>query len=114
MDSFGKQSRFEIKPIIEQKPFENKAVQSFFTKWCEINDSIEPEIISRAEWEKIEKKEILEREIHGKRKLFIPSDLQLWEMIGVMEVMDSDTFIKKPERQTEAKKEMLELGKNFR
>ncbi|HEY9584929.1 MAG TPA: tetratricopeptide repeat protein, partial [Candidatus Paceibacterota bacterium] len=45
--------------------------------------------------------------------LYIPEDLQLWEMVWVMEVVDHDTFAGKPERQDEAKKKLLELGEIF-
>jgi len=113
MNHFGEQSKFEIRPIIEQKPFENPAVQSFFSRWCKINDSIEPQTISRDDWEKRGIEGILEKRPDGKQTLFIPSDLQLWEMVGVMEVVDSDTFATKPERRIEAKEKMLALGRTF-
>ncbi len=107
------QPRFNIRPTIEQKPFENPAVQSFFAKWCEVNDSIEPKMVSRDDWEKRGTKGILEKKRGGKQTLYIPKDLQLWEMVGVMEVVDHDTFATKSERKDEAKKKLLELGKTF-
>ncbi len=103
-----------IKEKAEQKPFESPAVQSFFKKWCEINSSIEPEIIDRHNWEQKDKEEILKKGPDGKQTLFVPEDLQLWEMVGVMEVVDYDTFAAKPKRQDEKKKELLALGKTFR
>ena len=106
-------SKFEIKPTIEQKPFENPAIQAFFGKWCEINDSIEPQVISRDDWERKYKKIILEKRSDGKQNLYIPEDLRLWEIVGVMEAVDHDTFAAKPERQNEAKKKLMELGKMF-
>lgn len=105
------QPKFEIQSIIEQRPFKNPAVQSFFTKWCEINDSIVPELILREEWEqKASTERLLQKREDGKQTLYIPEDLQLWEMVGVMEAVDHDTFAEKPERQNEAKEKILELG----
>jgi len=113
MNNFQKQQKFELSPVIEQKPFESYATQSFFLKWCDINDSIVPNIISRTEWEKIGLKGILEKREDGKQNLYIPDDLQLWEMIGVVEVVDYDTFAKKPNLRNEKKNELLVLGKTF-
>ena len=105
--------QFEIRPMIEQKPFENPAVQSFFNRWCEINDSIRPQIISREEWEEKSKKGLLEKRPDGMQNLFIPADLQLWEMVGVMEAIDTDTFADKPARQKAKKEELVNLGRTF-
>ncbi len=113
MNHFREQSKFEIKPSIEQEPFESPAVQSFFTKWCEINDSIQPQVVTREQWDSRGMQEILEKRPDGKKTLFIPKDLQLWEMIGVMEVLDKDTFAAKPKRATEAKEKILALGRTF-
>ncbi|HEY9584242.1 MAG TPA: tetratricopeptide repeat protein [Candidatus Paceibacterota bacterium] len=113
MDHSSGQPKFEIRPIIEQKPFENPAVQSFFEKWCEINDSIVPQIVNRETWEQRGVKDVLERRPDGKQTLYLPEDLQLWEMVGVMEVVDHDTFAAKPERQNEKKDELVALGKLF-
>ncbi|MBI2057980.1 MAG: tetratricopeptide repeat protein [Candidatus Yanofskybacteria bacterium] len=112
MDNFGKK-KFEIQSIIEQKPFENTAVRAFFKKWCEANDSIVPEAVSRDDWEQKDAKDILEKRPDGKQTLYLPHDLQLWEMVGVMEVVDRDTFAVEPERQIQKKKELLALGKLF-
>lgn len=113
MDHFREQPKFEIQPVIEQRPFENPAVQSFFTEWCKINDSIQPQMVGRDEWEKRGIKGILEKRPDGKQALFIPEDLQLWEIVGVMEAVDRDTFAAKPERQAEAKEKLLALAKTF-
>lgn len=98
---------------MEQKPFKNPAVRSFFAKWCEINDSIEPRVVPREEWEEKREDGLLEKRTDGKQSLYIPEDLQLWEMVGVMEAVDHDTFSDKPQRQNEAKEKLLELGKTF-
>lgn len=112
MGHFREQSKFEIESIIEQKSFENPITQSFFTEWCKVNNHIEPKVINRDEWE--EKENILEKREDGKGNLYIPKDLQLWEMIPIVETIDKDTFIDKPERQDKAKEKLIELGKTFR
>lgn len=112
MDHFREQQNFEIESIVEQKPFENPAVGSFFTEWCKRNNHIEPKVIERNEWE--EKENILEKRDDGKGNLYIPKDLQLWEMIPIIETIDKDTFINKPERQGKVKEELIELGKTFK
>lgn len=103
---------FEIQPVIEQKPFKNQAVQNFFEEWCGINDHIEPVFVDRKTWE--EKESILEESGDDKKNLYIPRDLQLWEMVRVMEAVDEDTFKDKPERQYEAKQKMINLGETFK
>ncbi|MDP3769358.1 MAG: tetratricopeptide repeat protein [bacterium] len=113
MDHFDKQPKFEIQPIIEQRPFESPAVQSFFKKWCEINDSITPQIVNRDEWEQRGMEGILEKNSDGKLTLYLPDDLQLWEMVSVMELIDRDTFAVNPERQNQKKEELFALGKLF-
>jgi len=107
-----KSSGFEIQPVIEQKLFENSAVQNFFEEWCRINDHIKPVVIDRNEWD--EKETILEKRSDGVSSLFIPKDLRLWEMVGVMERVDVDTFSDKPERQGETKQKMVNLGETFK
>lgn len=118
MENFIERPKPEIKPTIdyitEQKPFESEAVGSFFAKWCEINDSIVPQIVTREEWEQKSSDGILEKRPDGKQSLFIPKDLKLWEMIGIVEVVDHDTFAEKPDRRDEAKEKLLALGKTFK
>ena len=104
---------YEIKPIVEQKPFENWTARGFLEEWCKANDSIEPEFMSREEWEQQEKI-LSERDPgDGKHHLCIPRDIHLWEMVGVMEAVDQDTFKDKPERRDQAKNEIAELGKTL-
>ncbi len=110
MPHLEEQPTFNLHSAIEQRPFENPAVQSFFAKWCDINDSIVPETVSREDWEKKVSTSLLEKRGDGKQTLYIPEDLQLWEMVGVVEAVDHDTFADKPERKDEAKEKILELG----
>lgn len=107
------QPKFEIQTSIEQKPFENPATRSFFKQWCEINDSITPRVVNRSVWEQKRTRGILEKRPDGKQTLYMPEDLQLWEMVGVMEIVDRDTFATKPERQNEKKEKLIALGKIF-
>ena len=113
MNHRKEQSGFEIKPTMEQKPFETPAVQNFFSEWCRINDSIEPSFVTRDEWESRGMKGISEKRADGKQTLYIPADLQLWEMIGVMEAVDHDTFAQRPEKKDIKKEEILRLGRMF-
>ena len=71
--------KFEIRSIIEQKPFRDPAVQAFFSRWCEINDSIKLEVVTREEWEeKLKCQKILEGESDDKKKkLYVTKYLQL-------------------------------------
>lgn len=114
MPNSEKKFSFEIKPTIEQMPFKNPAVRSFFEEWCRINDGIEPKFVGRSEWEEIGAKDMLEKRSDGKFNLFLPFDLQLWEMVGVLEVVDKNTFAKKPEKQAQKKEEVIRLGKTLR
>ena len=112
MDDLGEQPRFEVKQIVEQKPFIRPSYVNFMKKqWFPINDSLALEVVNRADWEQRGVKDILEKRPDDKQTLYIPKDLQLWEMIGIMEVVDRDTFANKPERRDEAKKKLRELGK---
>lgn len=111
----AEQPRFKVKEAAEQRHFENPAVQGFFSKWFEANDSIRPEYIDRQQWEE-KQGNILAKGIEGDKTktLFIPRDLQLWEMVGVMEVVDKDTFKDNPERQSTKAEELRKLGRTIR
>lgn len=101
----------EIRGVKEQRPLENLAVLSFLNKWCEVNDSIRIQIVSRQDWENRDR--ILAPQPDGTKILYLPRDLQLWEIIGVIEAVDRDTFVNNPEKQEEAKEKLIELGKIF-
>lgn len=110
----GNREQFNLKSTIEQTPFEAPAVQSFFGKWCEINDGIRPQFVDRNIWEERGGiGQVLEDKTDGKKALFIPKDLQLWEMVGVMEAVDKDTFSQDLEKQIAKKEELMNLGKKF-
>jgi len=105
--------KFEAMSMMERRPFENPAAQSFFGEWCRINDSIRPEILTREEWEEKSKSGLLQKRPDGKQDLLIPNDLQLWEMVEIMEAMDHDTFAGNPEKQKAKAEELRKLGGTF-
>lgn len=99
---------------IEQKPFESQEVENFFAKWCRANDSIEPLVLSRRLWETLGADGILQKKKWGGYVLYIPEDLQLWEMVKIIRAVDRDTFKDKPKRQGESEEKILELGNTFK
>ena len=114
MEGVSEQSTFNIESTINQTPFENPAVQTFLSKWCEANDGIRPEYVDRRIWEERGGTDkVLEEKDEGGKILYIPQDLKLWEMVDVMEAVDTDTFSQKPERKTTKKEELQQLGKMF-
>ena len=114
MKHFSRQPKFTIQPTIDQKPFENLAVRAFFSRWCKVNDSITPKFITRGGWEELGEEGVLRKNKNGKHTLFIPKDLQLWEMVGIMERVDHNTFPSRPEIATDKVEQIYALGKTFR
>ena len=104
-------NKFQIAENIEQNPFTDVSFVQFFEDWCKKNDKIIPQIVSRDEWEK--QNEVLQNKEKNQLHVFIPEDLKLWEMVGIMEAIDHDTFKDKPEKQNERKDEIEKLGKKF-
>ena len=114
-DSQPEARGFEIKKTIEQTPLLDEATKSFFDKWCEINDSIVPQIASRQYWEQhVKDQGVMRKNPDGTSTLFIPDDIHLWEILGVTEAIDRDTFATKPEVWKEKKQKIQDLGKMFR
>ena len=101
---------------IGNKPFSEKPFQTFFSKWCGSNDSISPEYIAPQQRQErsLRGKGFLEKNENNSSTLFVPSDLHLWEMVKLIESVDRDTFVNKPELRELKKQEILELGKMFR
>lgn len=103
------------KPFLKtfvQKIFSDSPSQNFFTKWCEINDSITPQFISRNEWFQ-KNNNLSEINDAGKKILYLPEDLSLWEMMDFIKRVDHDTFEKKPELQKQKANEIMILGETF-
>lgn len=117
------ESPLSQKKTIEQKPFRDLGVQQFLTRWCQANDGIVPVYVSREQWNEQQSKGILipgkekktrEKPARDIKRLYIPEDLQLWEMVGVMDAVDRDTYAQKPEKQGEKKAELEKLGITFK
>jgi len=104
---------FDIKPVIENRPFTNPAVRGFFDAWCKANTAIEPVIVSREEWEKEKTSGIIKYENEGGKTLFLPEDISLPEMIEVVHAIDRNTFRGGP-RSEEASRKLENLGRLFR
>jgi len=100
----------KIRETTQEKPFENPAVQGFFEKWLEINDDISVEFVDRRTWEEKRRENKILESSEGKKILYLPTDLQLWEIIGVVEAIDRDTFAHDPEKQKRNKEKIINLG----
>lgn len=108
MDNLAETS--QLNTNIELKYLEQPATQSFFTRWCEINDSIAPQFVDRAEWSRTN---FLSSNPRGGKTLFLPKDLQLWEMVDVIEEVDKDTYASSPNLAQSKKEELRNLGEMF-
>jgi len=110
------EKKFETNFIAETRekmPFIDTPAQNFFKIWCLTNDSITPYFLSRESWEKKFPNKILEKDGEGRRILFIPKDLHLWEIVNIIREIDADTFPNKPEKQAEREKKIRALGDTF-
>lgn len=95
----------------EIKYFEQPSIQTFFIKWCEINDSISPRFVDRADWSK---RDLLKPNDKGGKTLSLPKDLQLWEMVDVIEQVDKDTHPSNPDFSISKREELRNLGEMFK
>ncbi len=106
-------NNFETNFISETKEktkFSDAAVQSFFTEYCRVNDSITPKFISREDWQQRDIHRILEKSNNNEQTLFIPTDLHLWEMIDIIKSVDYETFARKPELREQKANKIKKLG----
>lgn len=102
-----------MEKTIEQRPFRDLGVQQFFTRWCSVNDGIVPMYVSRAEWSGHQETGILTVSTNkGKKNLYIPEDLHLWEMIEIMEAVDEDTYEQQPSEKTKELEQLAAMFKN--
>jgi hypothetical protein len=108
-------AEFSIKPTTEKEHFKDAPTRQFFSKWCEVNDSIEPKFVSRDEWNKQKDEGIFQKKKNedGKQSLFIREDLKLWEMLDVIEAVDKDTYAHNPKKRQNKRKELNDLGETF-
>lgn len=65
-----------ISQALEQRPFNDFVDQEFFAEWCKVHDNLCPQFLPRKQWEKLDKKQILEKK-QDQLILFLPQDLQL-------------------------------------
>ncbi len=104
----------DIQSMVEQQPFSEPAAQSFLTEWCKVNDSIVPNFVSRQEWSKQVKRGVLSERPDGKKNLNLPNDVHLWELIGLMEAVDEDTFAQDPDKAKERSEQLRDFGKTLK
>ena len=103
-----------IQKTKEETLFTDIPSKKFFTEWCDKMDkSIVPQFISREAWEQKGREGILEKDEKGEQILFLPKDLQLWEVIDVIRVIDHDTLTRKPELREQRAEQVTELGQTF-
>lgn len=115
MNSSPDSGVFGVTKTIEQMPFADISGKTFFSKWCAVNDSIIPQYCSRMKWNQrmSEGKSILEPIDEGRKELWVPEDLRLWEIVAVVEAVDADTFLRHPKRAIEKAESLGELSRMF-
>ncbi len=107
---------FRLRSQMEASPFIDPMARDFLDYYCGIVDNIYLRFIPRETFNKQKKahQPILREERSAKGyTLDLPSDLHLWEMGGVMEVVDAQTFAKNPERRNKRTEEFRFLAETF-
>lgn len=102
----------KISEALENRPFNDFADQEFFAERCKVHDNLCPYFLPREERETLDESQILEK-WQDQLTLFLPQDLQLWEMMEIIRKIDHDTLKHKPEKQNERANQLLELGRKF-
>lgn len=102
----------KISEVLEHRPFNDFADQEFFAEWCKFHDNLCPQFLPRKDRETLDEEQILQQR-KGQLTLFLPQDLQLWEMMEIIRKIDHDTLKHKPEKQNERANQLLELGRKF-
>lgn len=102
----------KISEALENRPFNDFADQEFFAERCKVHDNLCPYFLPREEREALEESQILEK-WQDQLALFLPQDIQLWEIMDIIRKVDQDTFKRKAGKQNERADQMLELGKRF-
>ena len=102
----------KISEALENRPFNDFADQEFFAERCKVHDNLCPYFLPREEREALEESQILEK-WQDQLALFLPQDLQLWEMMEIIRKIDHDTLKHKPKKQNERANQLLELGRKF-
>ena len=102
----------KISEALENRPFNDFSDQEFFAERCKVHDNLCPYFLPREEREALEESQILEK-WQDQLALFLPQDIQLWEIMDIIRKVDQDTFKRKAGKQNERADQMLELGKRF-
>ena len=102
----------KILEVLEHRPFNDFADQEFFAEWCKVHDNLCPQFLPRKDRETLDEEQILQQR-RGQITLFLPQDLQLWEMMEIIRKIDHDTLKHKPKKQNERANQLLELGRKF-
>lgn len=82
-----------VQPLVEREYLQESGVRDYLDLWCRANDkALEPIYLNRAEWEeKIFQVGLIDRQASGTR-IYLPTDLKLWEMITAVYALDDATF----------------------
>ena len=112
MEPSGESLSFKIEQVTNQEVFKDEVTRFIFKEWCRVNDHIRPVFLSRGGCRNTE--ELLQDNKNGTKTLYLPEDLHLWEMVGVVQKIDQDTFSKNPEKQNQPTEKLIRLGKTFR
>ena len=102
----------KISEALENRPFNDFADQEFFAERCKVHDNLCPYFLPREEREALEESQILEK-WHDQLALFLPQDLQLWEIMHIIRMVDQDTFKRKAGKQNERADQLYKLGWKF-
>lgn len=102
----------KISEALEHRPFNDFSDQEFFAERCKVHDNLCPQFLPRKDRENLDEEQILQQR-KGQLTLFLPQDLQLWEMMEIIRKIDHDTLKHKPEKQNERANQLLELGRKF-
>ena len=102
----------KISEVLEHRPFNDFADQEFFAERCKVHDNLCPYFLPREEREALEESQILEK-WQDQLALFLPQDLQLWEIMDIIRKVDQDTFKRKAGKQNERADQLYKLGWKF-
>lgn len=102
----------KISEVLEHRPFNDFSDQEFFAERCKVHDNLCPQFLPRKDRETLDEEQILQQR-KGQLTLFLPQDLQLWEMMEIIRKIDHDTLKHKPKKQNERANQLLELGRKF-
>ena len=102
----------KILEVLEHRPFNDFADQEFFAEWCKVHDNLCPQFLPRKDRETLDEEQILQQR-KGQLALFLPQDLQLWEIMDIIRKVDQDTFKRKAGKQNERADQLYKLGWKF-